>query len=176
MNWVEGNTKSFKSIELINKYEGIYYINMSPIKIFSNQDDDIRYINIRLKYVPSTFELKTLLVSLQKEYDSSDEVNSFYIQDIPYWLDKSTRVGLINSLSIQKENGESTGVIWLNHTKIKASIDKLISFLKSIEIYAIECFNVTQSHLQEIQNINDRESILNYDITKGYPTKLTFYF
>jgi hypothetical protein len=47
-------------------------------------------------------------------YDSSSEVNEFYIQEIPVWLDKSTRSGLMlrfnSELAMKKENT----TLWYN--------------------------------------------------------------
>ena len=47
-------------------------------------------------------------------YDSSSEVNEFYIQEMPVWLDKSTRSGLMlrfnSELAMKKENT----TLWYN--------------------------------------------------------------
>jgi hypothetical protein len=39
-----------------------------------------------------------------KLYDSSDEVNSFLIDGVNFWLDKATRVGLMHLANCSKDN------------------------------------------------------------------------
>lgn len=40
------------------------------------------------------------------EYDASDNVNIFYVNDIPMWLDKATRVGLMLRFNAEIESGK----------------------------------------------------------------------
>ena len=43
-----------------------------------------------------------------EHYDSSNEVNEFYVNDVPMWLDKTTRTGLMlrfnSELAVKKQN------------------------------------------------------------------------
>ena len=39
-------------------------------------------------------------------YDKSSDVNSFLLNGIQVWLDKDTRVGLMNSIKIEKDAGK----------------------------------------------------------------------
>jgi hypothetical protein len=54
------------------------------------------------------------------------------------------------------------------------NIDAALQFLKTLELYAIECYNVTQQHLAEIEALTDKDAILTYDVTKGYPDRISF--
>lgn len=51
-------------------------------------------------------KIKKNLIKKVDEFDSSDEVNSFFLNGIKVWLDKDTRVGLMNSLTIEKNSGK----------------------------------------------------------------------
>jgi hypothetical protein len=53
-------------------------------------------------------------------------------------------------------------------------IDNAILMLDAIEMYAIECYDVTQRHLMNIDKLQTAEEIKNYDYTTGYPEKLKF--
>ena len=44
------------------------------------------------------------------EYDQSEDVNSFTLQGKQMWLPKETRVGLVNSVTIEKNAGKKTTV------------------------------------------------------------------
>jgi hypothetical protein len=176
MNWTKGNTEWLKSVECVNTKKGIYYINIAPAEYHDEEDEasNVRYVNFRIDHLPSTKELKDLLILVQKTYDASDEVNGFFTEKGVEWLDKSTRLGLTNSLNIQKEEGDEVSTLWLSGTPYTVNIEATLQFLKALELYAIECNNVTQRHLAEIEALTDRDAILNYDVTKGYPDRISF--
>lgn len=105
-------------------------------------------------------------------YDASSEVNSFSVNDKTAWLDKATRVGLMNSTTIAKSLGRKTTTLWLGDTKIELDTDKAIELLSTIEMYALECYNRTAAHRQAIEELTDIADVLQYDFTTGYPKKL----
>ena len=59
------------------------------------------------EYEPTLLELKARKISELQTYDSSESVNSFSIGNVSGWLNKSTRVGLMNSIIIERESGRS---------------------------------------------------------------------
>ena len=107
-------------------------------------------------------------------YDVSQNVNLFYFQGIPMWLDKATRVGLMNSITIEKNAGVSETTLWLGAMSITIQVDTAISMLASLEIYAHECYNVTARHIAEVNALETIEDIEGFDITQDYPAKLEF--
>ena len=46
--------------------------------------------------------------------------------------------------------------------------------LNVLEMYALECYNVTQSHIAAVKALDTIEEIESYDYTVGYPKKLSF--
>ena len=113
-----------------------------------------------------------LLAELNK-YDSGTEVNSFIINGASYWLDKSTRVGLMNSTSIQKSAGYEKTVLWMGSTPLTINCDLVIKLLAGLEIYALDCFNKTAEHRKNISALVSLSDAISYDYTAGYPDKLT---
>jgi hypothetical protein len=105
-------------------------------------------------------------------YDSSENVNAFIFDGQKVWLDKATRVGLMNSTSILKASGKTTTHLWLNGTPIGMSCDRLIELLSLLEVYALECYNVTEQHKANVMALYDESEIVNYDYTTGYPPML----
>ena len=105
-------------------------------------------------------------------YDSSSAVNSFLLNGKRVWLDKATRVGLMNSTTIAKAMGSKTTDLWLGETKITVDCDKAIQLLSTLEMYALECFNVTAAHKKAVSEMTSLEEVIGYDFTKGYPDKL----
>ena len=90
------------------------------------------------------------------------------------WLDKSTRVGLINSLTVQKEHGDTESTLWFNGDSFTVNIDAALAMLKAIELYTIVCYNNTQQHIAYINSIESQDELLSYDVTTGYSEQSVF--
>lgn len=123
---------------------------------------------------------QALLTAAQREvlsaietYDASDSVNGFILNGHEVWLDKATRVGLMNSTTIAKAMGQATTTLWLGEAKLVVDCDKAIQLLSALEMYALECFNVTAAHKKAVTEMTTLEDVLGYDYTGGYPQKLT---
>lgn len=105
-------------------------------------------------------------------YDTSDKVNGFVLNGALVWLDKATRVGLMNSTTISKAAGKKTTTLWLGGVKLVVDCDKAIQLLSALEMYALECFNVTASHKQAVSQLTTIEEVEAYDYKTGYPKML----
>jgi hypothetical protein len=88
------------------------------------------------------------------------------------WLDKATRVGLMNSTTIAKAAGQGTTTLWLKGIKLVVDCDKAIQLLSALEMYALECFNVTASHKASVGELRSIEEVEAYDYKAGYPKML----
>lgn len=106
------------------------------------------------------------------DYDTSDKVNGFILNGLLVWLDKATRVGLMNSTTIAKAAGQQTTTLWLGGIKLVVDCDKAIQLLSALEMYALECFNVTASHKQAVSELTTIEEVEAYDYKAGYPKML----
>ena len=105
-------------------------------------------------------------------YDTSSDVNGFMLNGNKVWLDKETRVGLMNSTTIAKSVGQKTTTLWLGSIKLVVDCDKAIQLLSALEMYALECFNVTAAHKAAVEKLQTVEEVLAYDYTAGYPKLL----
>ena len=108
------------------------------------------------------------------EYDQSEDVNSFTLQGKTMWLPKETRVGLVNSVTIEKNAGKETTVLWFGGEKYELSVDTALQMLSALELYALECYNVTAAHKAAVNALESVEDVVAYDYTQGYPEKLNF--
>ena len=114
---------------------------------------------------------KMVFAEIEK-HDTSPAVNGFILNGERVWLDKSTRVGLMNSTQIAKAMGKKTTTLWFGGMQIEVNCDKAIGLLSALEMYALECFNVTAAHKKAVAEMNTVEEVLGYDYTKGYPAVL----
>lgn len=114
---------------------------------------------------------KMVLEQIDK-YDTSPSVNGFMLNGLRVWLNKDTRVGLMNSTQIAKAMGKTTTTLWFGGMQIEVNCDKAIVLLSALEMYALECFNVTAAHKKAVAELNTVEDVLGYDYTQGYPEQL----
>lgn len=105
-------------------------------------------------------------------YDTSDAVNSFTLDGETVWLDKATRVGLMNSTQIEKAAGHENTTLWFAGNSYTIPCDTAIQMLSALELYALECYNVTAQHKANVSALQTVEEIENYDYKTGYPEKL----
>lgn len=105
-------------------------------------------------------------------YDTSSSVNGFVLNGLLVWLDKATRVGLMNSTTIAKAAGQQTTTLWLKGIKLVVDCDKAIQLLSALEMYALECFNTTASHKAAVGELKTIGEVQAYDYKAGYPKML----
>ena len=133
--------------------------------------EEIREISEGLGSEPLEYMKKAMLAYIEK-YDASSSVNSFLLNGMEVWLDKATRVGLMNSTTIAKSMGQQKTTLWLGSYQLEVDCDKAIQLLSALEMYALECFNVTAAHKKAVSELDNIEGVLTYDYKSGYPEKL----
>lgn len=107
-------------------------------------------------------------------YDSSDNVNMFFIGELPMWLDKNTRAGLLLRFQAEKASGLNNTTLWYNGMQFPLGVDMAIEMLYAIELYASACYDNTQMHISNISKLTTNKEIEEYDYKVGYPDKLYF--
>lgn len=146
---------------------------MASADKFNAEDAEKAYIN--WKSILDASEVRQAKEAKTREieaYDTSDNVNGFKLNGTVFWLDKATRVGLMNSTEITKASGQETTTLWMGEVKLTIPCDTVIKLLSAIELYALECFNVTARHKAEVQELKTVEEVTAYDVTEGYPKQL----
>lgn len=133
--------------------------------------EEIKEISEGLGAESLEYMRKAMLAYIEK-YDASSSVNAFELNGMEVWLDKSTRVGLMNSTTIAKSMGQQKTTLWLGSYQLEVDCDKAIQLLSALEMYALECFNVTAAHKKAVSELDNIEGVLTYDYRAGYPDKL----
>lgn len=133
--------------------------------------EEIREISEGLGAEPLVY-MKNAMLSYIEKYDDSSSVNSFLLNGMEVWLDKATRVGLMNSTTIAKSMGQEKTTLWLGSYQLDVECDKAIQLLSALEMYALKCFNVTAAHKKEVSELDNIDGVLTYDYKSGYPEKL----
>lgn len=115
---------------------------------------------------------KMVLEQIDK-YDTSTSVNGFMLNGQRVWLDKATRVGLMNGVSVAKACGMERMSLWIGGREYVMDVERLEELLVKVEIYAIGCYNVTAGHRMAVSGLTTLEDVLGYDFKAGYPEKVS---
>lgn len=179
---ISGKPTLSKCVEAILKQ----YVNEEKSTLYdvmllqgtNDQIDDI-YYNIQVDFgiespISKLDQAKKEVIRKIDEYDTSVNINSFKLNGVDVWLSKDTRVGLMNSISIEKNAGKEESVLWLNGICITINCDAAVQMLSSLELYALACYNKTAEHKLAVSQLTDISKVKAYDYTAGYPDKLSF--
>lgn len=107
-------------------------------------------------------------------YDKSSAVNEFSLGGNPMWLPLEERKSMRQSLIALKAEGIETFTYWLGLTPITMPVAQFETIMDKVEVYALQCFNVTAQHKAEVMALTTLAEVAQYDITAGYPEKLAF--
>lgn len=116
--------------------------------------------------------VKSNIIRLIGQYDTSKAVNSFVLDGKEMWLPKDTRVGLRNSVSVEKDAGRTETALWYGGVSYVVPIDMALALLSRLELYALTCYNVTESHKASVMAMDNVEDVTAYDYKTGYPEKM----
>ena len=179
---ISGKPTLSKCVEAILKQ----YVNeekstLYDVMLLQGTNDQINdiYYNIQVDFgiespISKLDQAKKEIIRKIDEYDTSVNVNSFKLNGVDVWLSKDTRVGLMNSISIEKAAGKEESVLWLNGICITINCDAAVQMLSSLELYALACYNKTAEHKLAVSQLTDVSKVKAYDYTAGYPDKLSF--
>ena len=182
INSVVGDYTQFSNIvdNLGKSFEDISsgkYIHLSEEQIKFMQNNPMathkEIFNMTLEDVATEAEKLEVIVKITN-YDVSDNVNTFYINDNPAWFKKELRGSIRDSLELQKSAGLETATLWVNDEAYELNIDTALELMKEIELYAIKCNNNTHNNINRVKSLTLRSELREFDITEGYPEKLKF--
>lgn len=108
------------------------------------------------------------------KYDSSSEVNEFFLGETSIWLDKATRAGLKLRFEAEISLGKDNTTLWYDNIQYSLGLNNATQMLLAIELYASACYDNTQAHIANVKALENIEDIKNYDYRVGYPEKLRF--
>ena len=119
-------------------------------------------------------QAKASAIAAIDRYDASDAVNSFTLGDVTMWLAKADRVGLANSIAVEEAAGRTETTLWFGTIRYVIPIAAARQMLADLELYALECYNITAQHKATILTLDTIEEIEAYDFTAGYPAQPNF--
>ena len=164
------NGKINRRSEIVIKKDGMQIINPSEELILANGWEI---------YTPPIYE-KTIedyrrgKIEEIKRHDTSLEVNNFYMQGEPMWLDFEKRSRLLLRFQAETAKGNENTTLWGNGKEYKLPLSVAIQMLYELETYASMCYDNTQRHITNVNSLTTIEEIQSYDYRSGYPEMLRF--
>lgn len=111
-------------------------------------------------------------------YDSSEEVNSFTINmngnTMAAWLTPDKRSDYKNSLDSAELLGMTEVHPVFNGVALTIPTQTAKMALAKIQIYANQCYGVTEQHKANVEALTTIEEVEAYDLKRFYPERLIF--
>ena len=112
------------------------------------------------------------------EYDASDAVNGFDVtiggQTMSLWIDRETRADYKSSIEAAELLGRTEVKPVFGGQEVTLDIQIAKMALAQVQIYANQCFGVTERHKATIEALSAVQDVEDYDFTAGYPPRLSF--
>ena len=109
-----------------------------------------------------------------ENYDASDAVEQFTINDLPMWLGHEVRQQIRTSADAYAALGREEMTKIFNGQEFTFTIDVWYQMLNLLEIYAAEALNTTERHKAAVSQLSTIQEVVDYDYTADYPLKLSF--
>lgn len=102
-------------------------------------------------------------------YDKCGRVNRFYLGGRTMWLDSGMRRKICSRLAAEEASGRDMTTLWDGTTPIPMPVRGAREMLDQLELYAIDCYDITARHLAVIEELQTIEELRAFDISVGYP-------
>lgn len=173
--YIQGEFRGYSYDDFINGK----YIKLSEKQVnFHNYNPDAsieEVINYSEPFVYTVDFVKELKIKGLDDYDNSDAVNDFIINNtIHAWFTPEERSNYKSSVESAKLLGVSELSLYIGENLFTIPTQQAEIMLAQIQLYADSCFMVTKTHKINIENLDTVEAVQSYDITQGYPEKINF--
>lgn len=165
---------------------GGFYVRVLPVE-FTAEDGDVMVesVEFKLDHKPTkkeTAELEAKWLTACKRWKKSDisdyakspAVKAFSIGGVSGWLNSEQRVSIRRSVADKVAAGRESVTVYLAGKGFTMSPAKAEEILAAVEVYASDCYDVTENHKAAVEALTDSASVEAYDYASGYPNQLAF--
>ncbi len=126
-------------------------------------------------HVRTLEEAKAEMIQKIVEYDSSDNVNAFIINDsVKAWFTADERANYRNSIDSAETLGVEELTFFAGNMLITVPTANAKIMLSTVQLYADQCYIVTQLHKDTVNKLDTIEAVDSFDYTSGYPEMPSF--
>lgn len=127
------------------------------------------------KHIRTVEEAKNEMLHKIEQYDQSDNVNSFLVNNnITAWFTPQERSNYKSSIDAAKLLGMDILSFYINDIMLNVSPINAEQMLAQIQLYADQCFIITKQHKAAVESLQTIEEIDNYNYISNYPDRLNF--
>lgn len=166
-----------------NFWDGISIV-IDGMRVFNPSDEQLVSAGYT-EYVEPTPTPEQLLerekqkkIAELEAYDASDAVNGFDViiggNTMSLWLDKETRADYRSSIEAAELLGRTEVKPVFGGQEVTLDITTAKMALAQVQLYANQCYGVTEQHKAAVNAMETVEEVDAYDFIQGYPQKLTF--
>lgn len=120
-------------------------------------------------------DAKAEMIQKIDDYDSSDNVNGFTVNDsIEGWFTPEERSNYNSSISAAKLLGVDELSFFVGDMLITVPTLMAEQMLAQLQLYADQCYIVTRGHKADVEELQTIEEVDAYPYQSGYPQKLNF--
>ena len=136
-------------------------------------------LRMELPTTPSELEMaKRYKIADIEAYDNSENVNGFNVSygndTMSVWFTPSERANYRSSIEAAELLEVENLQMYVSDIAVTIPVQQAKMMLAQIQLYADQCFIVTKQHKAAVEALENVDDVENYDITAGYPQKLTF--
>ena len=109
-----------------------------------------------------------------EDYAKSGAVKVFAINGVSGWLDSEARVSIRRSVADKAAQGRDSVTVYVSGHGFTMTPAKAEEILAAVEVYASDCYDVTENHKAAVDAMDNVDAVESYDYAKGYPQPLQF--
>lgn len=165
---------------------GGYYIRVLPVeKTDAEGNQQIESVEDKIDHEPkkadfSALEAKWLSANKRWkkrelcDYAKTDAVKVFELNGVRGWLDSEQRVSIRTAVADKAAAGRESVTIYLAGVGVEMTPAKAEEILAAVEVYASDCYDVTENHKAAVDALTTADAVEAYDYAAGYPEPLQF--
>lgn len=139
----------------------------------SSEEYEVLYREVGLVVIP--LDLEAAKKELEEKiwaYDKQTE--EFFIGGVSVWLNREERQTILRRCDAEEAKGLDRVVLRKNGMKFELPIATCRAIVLDVEFYASRCWDNREDLLVAKDELTTAEEILSFDVSSGYPEKLSF--
>ena len=155
---------------------GGYYIRVLPVEK-TDESGNVIVLSVedKIDHKPAKKDFSDRWKKREVEdYAKSGAVKVFAINGVSGWLDSEARVSIRRSVADKAAKGRESVTVYLSEVGFTMTPAKAEEILAAVEVYASDCFDVTENHKAAVDTLDNVDAVEAYDYANGYPQPLQF--
>lgn len=163
------NVVRVKTSETTDEKGNTLYVGVEKVVDHKPTKKDVE--ELAAEYLASRKDAKKAEVC---DYAKSNSVKVFELNGVRGWLDSEARVSIRAAVADKAAAGRESVTIYLAGVGVTMTPAKAEEVLAAVEVYASDCYDVTETHKAAVDALTTAEEVEAYDYAAGYPEPLQF--